>query len=805
MTKTIFERQLDLEEEMRGMGVARFREETEQARANGLESTTSGALKIMREAFEPLVEGVKTYKKEQGKNAGRHHGAYQLIKDMPSDVLSFLSLKVVLDKMSESRTLQQVTIAIGTQIENEKNYLKFKDESPNHYKKVKKDVTKRSNNERHIRTVLKHSANKDDIELFKFTVQEKHTVGAFLLSQIITHTGLVEIFKPKTRTTKFKSKLLRVQPTEATTAWLKAHNASCELLSPVVLPMLVPPKDWTTPHNGGFWSPFITGPLVRKTNYNYLEDINGVDMWEVYQSINHLQKTKWKVNRELLDVINTATERDFNIAGLPTGQEVILPPVPLDMDTNEKAKFQWRKQASIAYTENIRQRSKFLSLKKKLNVAKKFVDEKEIYFVYSLDFRGRVYPAQVYLNPQGDDCTKALLTFAEGKKLDNESGAWLALHGSNLFGFDKATLEKRVEWTEENQDKIIACAESPFENKWWTEADKPWQFLAFCMEWRDFVEDPENFESCLPVALDGSCNGLQNFSAMLRDPIGGKATNLVPQDEPADIYREVAEVVTRKIENSNDPLAKPWVGFISRKLVKRPTMTMPYGATLTGFTKQLVEELQTWTDNGLPTPPMPEGGFKECAYLAKVIKQSLGEIVVSATEAMDWLQKVARIASEENIPIHWTTPVGFPVLQEYRQASTARVRTEIAGTFYRTLIKAKNSDKINKRRMSAAISPNFVHSCDAAHLIRTVNLAESNDIHDLAMVHDSFGTHASDTAQLALLLRHAFVQIHQEHDVLMDFYNEIKSQVSKPDELPLPPKKGNLDINLVLNSDFFFA
>jgi len=804
MTKDIFDRQIDLEEEMRGMGVARFREEVQAAKDNGLESTTSGTLRIMREAFEPLVKGLDAYKVAQAKSAGRHHAAHKFIKDMPSDVVAFLSLKVLLDKMSDRRTFPQVTLAIGSQIENEKNYLKFKEESPNHYKKVKRDVLKRSNNERHVRTVLRHSAQKDDIALIKFTIQEKHTIGALMLSLIIEHTGLVEMFKPLGMNGS-KRKSILVQPTAKTTEWLKSYNAACELLQPVIMPMLVPPKDWTSSHNGGFWSPFIHGSLVRRTNFNYLEDLNGVDMWEVFQSINHLQKTKWKVNKEIYELMTQAADNDFSIGGLPTGEEAVLPPTPLDIATNEAARFQWRKQAAITYTENIRQRSKFLSLRKKLQVAKKFVDEECLYFVYSLDFRGRVYPAQVYLTPQGDDSTKALLTFAEGKPVDDESGAWLALHGSNLFGFDKVTLQARVEWTQEHQDKIIACAKAPFDNKWWTEADKPWQFLAFCLEWRDFIEDPENFISHLPVALDGSCNGLQNFSAMLRDPIGGKATNLVPLDEPADIYREVADVLIRKLDESKDPLALPWKGFISRKLVKRPTMTMPYGATLTGFTQQLMTELQSWKDDGLETPLFAEDGFRECIFLGQMIKESLGEIVVSAAEAMEWLQKVAKIAAAENLPVHWTTPVGFPVLQEYKQACTSRVRTEIAGTFYSTKLKTNNSDKINKKRMSAAISPNFVHSCDAAHLIRTVNLAESNEVLDLAMVHDSFGTHAADTSKLALLLRHAFVQIHRDTDVLHNFYEEIKTQVSDPDSIPKPPKKGTLDIEEVLQSDFFFA
>jgi DNA-directed RNA polymerase len=54
--------------------------------------------------------------------------------------------------------------------------------------------------------------------------------------------------------------------------------------------------------------------------------------------------------------------------------------------------------------------------------------------------------------------------------------------------------------------------------------------------------------SGLPVAQDGSCNGLQHFSALLRDEIGGKAVNLIPGDVPEDVYQRIADKVLSKLE-----------------------------------------------------------------------------------------------------------------------------------------------------------------------------------------------------------------------------------------------------------------
>ena len=51
-------------------------------------------------------------------------------------------------------------------------------------------------------------------------------------------------------------------------------------------------------------------------------------------------------------------------------------------------------------------------------------------------------------------------------------------------------------------------------------------------------------------------------------------------------------------------------------------------------------------------------------------------------------------------------------------------------------------------------------------------------------------------------LRKAFVEIYTNHDVLQDFR---KSALEVLDEVPEPPAKGNLDLNQVLNSKYFFC
>jgi DNA-directed RNA polymerase len=214
----------------------------------------------------------------------------------------------------------------------------------------------------------------------------------------------------------------------------------------------------------------------------------------------------------------------------------------------------------------------------------------------------------MFFQPQGNDLAKGLLKFARGKPInDGVAAGWLMVHGANTYGEDKIGLEARIAWVQENEKRIITIADDPWSDLWWTEADKPWQFLAFCFEWAAFQAHGWGYVSSIPVSMDGSCNGLQHFSAMLRDPVGGKATNLTPSNEPADIYQEVADVVIQKLEHLTSALAsededlradairaREWLDFgITRKTTKRSVMVVPYSGTrfsCKDYIKEYVEE-----------------------------------------------------------------------------------------------------------------------------------------------------------------------------------------------------------------------
>jgi DNA-directed RNA polymerase len=722
----------------------------------------------------------------------------------------------VLDSITMGKTLQRAAVSLAGHLEDEVRFRLFQQEGKALWAKVTRDLDSRTKNEEHKRGVLIHSmckASKNRPELIwsPWETTDKLHIGSKMIDLIIASTGMVEL---QTRSEGHHNTVIYVKATAKTLDWIQKSENFGEMLSPMLLPTIACPKPWVSPIEGGYHTKAAWLTLVKTKNANYLEELyhQRDQMPGVYKAVNAVQSTPWKIHTDILKVMQTVWDLGHAVGDMPSRIDEPLPNKPFDIDTNEEAKTQWKREASKVYSKNAKLNSRRMQIAKIMWVAEKFSKEEAIYFPHQLDFRGRLYATPTFLNPQGNDAAKALLTFKAGKALGESGLRWLKIHGANTYGEDKCSLEERAKWVDGNEGMIFACGADPLTNRDWIEADKPWQFLAFCMEYYAACKHPitSEYVSNLPVSVDGTCNGLQNFSAMLRDEIGGAAVNLVPSGKPQDIYQRVADVVRPKVEadakgdGENAEVARQWLGFgFDRKATKRPVMVLPYGGTLFSSRSFVEDYINEKVEGGKESHW--DGTFQPAAYLAKHIWSSIGEVVVAARSAMDWLQKSASLAAKEGLPVNWTTPVGFPVQQEYRDLEPRRVKTMIGNEIIKLTIQ-EEQDRIDGRRQAQGISPNFVHSMDACCLMMSVNRAVDAGITNFSMVHDSYGTLAANMETLAVELRNAFVDLY-EHDVLQEFRDSLVSLLSEKNakELPPVPAKGNLDLNAVKQSTYFFA
>ena len=824
--------QLKLEEEMTQRGAERYSRNVSKAVKSGQEDGTAYGQQIMAARLDTLSQTIDKWKTTTaaGTPGQRNSTAYQKIKDVPSTTLAFLTLKNVLAGVSTLRTLQFVAVAVGTAVEDELRFAEAREEEKKKYDRLVEGANKRgSYHYKHIYAVREADKFQD---WEKWTRTDRLHVGMKLIDLCIEAVGLVEVIH-QTLGKEQSTQVLKALP--ETIEWIEKKNGAAAMLRPVYEPMVVQPRDWTSPLNGGYLSSNIKPlKMVKTKNRAYLEELKHTDMPIVYEAINALQRTAYQINTQVLDVMSTLWENGSELGGLPPRDGLPLPAKPADIEENEAARKQYRAEASRVHLQNLQITGHRIGFNIALDIAKRYAGFRKIYFPYQLDFRGRIY-AVPHLNPQGSDVQKALLRFANGKPLGSEGWKWLAIHGANTAGYDKVSLEARVEWVLDNEEEICTIAENPYDNRGWcgtignVEIDKPWQFLAFCFEWAGYCKYGDTYVSKLPVALDGSCSGIQHFSAMLRDEIGGNAVNLVPAELPQDVYGMVAKKVIEQaqeeavsgtedelkhtdegvayVKRGTKALAKQWLAFgITRKTTKRSVMTLAYGSKEYGFKEQLMEDIIRPAKASGKDFPFDGDGYQAAQYMAKAIWVAVNKVLVKAGEAMRWLQTAASLAAKEGLPVRWTTPVGFPVMQAYADIETRRVKTAINGKLVYFRVN-QETDKLDRRKQSSGIAPNYVHSCDAAHLMLTVVRAKQAGINSFACIHDSFGCPAGEVETFFRIVRESFVEMYETVDVLGSFRDEITQQLSDEgkEKLPALPDRGTLDLSQVVDSRFCFA
>jgi DNA-directed RNA polymerase len=762
---------------------------------------------LMRTYLTPVIAAIDTFLENAGKGqAYRSASVANLMRVYPSEVLAVIAFRQLLTSSSRGEAMSTCAKEISRILLEEWTFRNAAEHESEAYKSKLRfaDAVGRQN---FRRTAEGFRASLRDQDLHPFTHEERMRVGVKLIEIVITETGLFECVNIKNGSRDMQR---LVQGTNKLNEWLMQAHDKASLMTPMYLPMVIRPLPWTNPYDGGYITKRYS--IVRTKSRQYLEELENTEIPLIYQSINHLQDTAWSINTFILDVVDKLWEIGEPIAELPYRDGQPLPEKPLDIDTNDEARKVYRREAAITWKENVKNRGKVIGVATKLWIAKQFKEYERIYFPYFMDWRGRMYPKAVFLNPQGDDLAKALLHFADGKAIGKEGWKWLAIQLANTWGEDKVAFKDRIKWTLEHSEEIMKYAMDPLENLGWTEADSPFCFLAACKEWLGYQLQGEDYVSRIPIALDGSANGLQNLSALLKDEIGGKATALVPSDRPSDIYSLVARKAEERLlmdfeDEKNGEVARILSGQIKRDITKQPTMTVPYGVTWFGIKGQLNDVLDKHVSKGT----LDLGGYNACdvsGYLSKVIRESVYDIVVAARVVMGWLQEVAKVASTNNLPVWWTTPLGFPVLQEYKEEISNRAKLYYQGKPIFVTIN-RIGEKLDKSSQKLGIAPNFIHSLDADHAKRTILLCQAEGIDNLSMIHDSYGTLAADTGKLAYWLREAFIQQYTESNVLEGFYNEIKEQLKNSenlvDKLPELPEMGSLDLQQVRDSLYFFA
>jgi len=825
MNDELYDTQVELEKEQRDRSISRFLKEHLEG---DLSDTVTGSY-LLTNYILPLTSAIQGFLEESKKGGvGRKNSAYKGLSKLNPEVSAYLFLKALLNRIPlysrEKFTLSvsSLSVHVGGLLHDELRIRRFEEANKNLFDKIVGDFDRRELPRYKRKEYFQKVVADAEEEWFLWSKTDMLHIGVKLIDLFKATTGDIQIISVK----KGKHKTDLVVPSDGLLRACDRIRSLKEDITVTWYPMVVPPVPWSaeTLSRGGYLTHHISPyPMVKASKRAYRnllkEKAEAGELEVTLRAVNAMQETPWRVNKRVLDALAYVYENNIECGKLPKADNIEPPEKPDDVelsDRKDRKTLDYLRERAIVHERNRRMVGKRVLAIRAIHMAERFSEFERIYFPHDLDSRGRAYPKPNPLNPQGPDYVKGLLEFADGKPLGHSGLYWLEVHGANCFGEDKLPLYQRSAWAKHHLNDIKLVASDPKSYLWWTQADNPVQFLAFCLEYAQAHVDPTRFLSHLHIDLDATCSGLQHFSAMLRDEVGGFHVNMTPNKVRQDVYSAVASEALMIFQRDKDAggdksgMADAWLksGLMDRSVSKRPVMVKPYAGTLTSCLEYVRSSVDDKLRAGHPMPWSGDDMFSFKLYGGQVVWEAIPRIVVAADGAMRWLSEVARAVGRsqpEEKRIEWLTPVGFPVWQYKFDVKTKQVMTTLDGAMYMPRL-VEETDRLDSRQMGSSTPPSFVHSLDAAHLQLTVSNSLKHGINHFALVHDSFGVHAADIPKFSRIIRESFVELYQ-HDVLAEFYESALPFISEKNRESIPPipERGNLDLQGVLENEFFFS
>ena len=801
-TPAQIDEQIRLEREAIRSGIEKLHKNTErlaQREYSSASVTSCASIDVAQEQVAAAI--LSTFrdhilKGRNGQNfAEIKHYLIQFNTDEDSHLLANLALKKTFDlvfsqkvnkKGRDPNTVNNVTVGIGQAVEAECQMRWYEEQDPDLMKKIKRKYWLTTTGVVQKQSVARLMMNRNEIHWSKWPLPVCSRLGGWLLDLVATQTGWFE----KTSTFYGKgAEAALVTPTDAYLMVQEQLMEQAELFAPMHWPMLVEPNPWTNEQAGGYLlnEVMVGNPMVRNGDPTVIQGKAPLAF------LNKLQRVAYTINSFVYDVAEEMDRRGYVIGKFkPLSHAIHWPevPTPPDIDTNEEAKFKYRKD--VTDSKNARkkfERQLHVKTTETMKVARKFAGMEKFYLPWSFDYRGRAYPIPAFLNVQDTEFGKSLLKFHEPAFVTYESEDWLRFQVATTYGLDKKTMAERLQWARDNENLIHQIATDPLGTICeWEVADEPWQFLAACEEMNAVLIDCTRQATNLPIAVDATCSGLQILAGLARDRGTAELVNVVPADKPQDAYRSVLEEMWDDIPERLKP-------FCDRSVPKRSVMTIPYNATEQSSRDYITEAIH---DN-MPKDSLGRVPYEQCltpdekTLMAKALRRAFSRIAPGPLKVMDWIKKEMGAAIKRGCQsISWTTPSGFVVTQRKDNWTTKRLDLKLMGGCKYSICDKPTGPNARKHQSSGA--PNLIHSLDASLL----HLAFQRFDAPFSVIHDSVLCRAQDMAILSSLVRETYMHLFAENDYLKDFAQQIGAETE-------PPIIGTLEPESVIESTYFFC
>ena len=839
MTK--LERQLKIEQDAHEYSYNKFIQELSKRIQHGASCELPEGKMLLKATIDTVASKLIEYFKVDVRGKKKKIQMYlEDYFDRPKD-LAYLLVNTTINCVHERGTIKVTSLC--TQIAKALNQnfllLKFKQQQPKLYSYIEREFKTRGKSYVHSRkTKLGMCRAGIDGDY----LSKDSTLVASTLIDIILKSGCNLIEQELIKKSKSKSIILKYTP-EAFKMIINAREGASLLYNKYPI-LIIPPADWDSLDGSlGYYSDGVykgTAIKTRGNNKKLLRQYMKHKPPDRYLAIlNKIQGTKWRINKRLFDVMDrilvdnivdhsSQWNNPYLIGGLPYNEkqdpedyvkvedygEIITEGKLAGLPKDKVMYKEWYKAKELQANKIVINNGKAITLNLAMIDARRYYDEPEIYFSYQSDFRGRIYPVQQHLNPQSKGEIKALLEFGNGYPIENdEQLMWFKIHGANCYGYDKLSYEDRVSEVDKLVEDIHNIASDPIRyRELWKDTDEPYLYLAWCFEYSDYLNNPMNFKSHIPIALDATCSGIQIYSGLLLDDDGAKAVN-VTGNTREDIYQKVAdkgneylatgdykkEISFKKSDGtinicSTEAEANSMKGKISRKLTKSNTMTQPYSVTSYGMYQQIIEVLNEMEDSG--NVIWRGDKWVLARLLTDINDRAIVATVKGARIGQEFLKQVTKDITARGEYIFYTTPImEFPVLQKIPRYSIDRVRTELGQLSIR-----KETDDINNIKMVNGIAPNYIHSLDSTLMFLTIEKMY-NEVGDYHLIHDSFGVPITYVPLLNTSVREAYIELFKSKP-LHRFIKQVDEEfLDEVDKIMI----NTLDLDEVRDSKYIFS
>lgn len=774
---------------MRDFGVAKYRETQRLYRENGLRGETESCKRILRSTLPQVGEAITKELEFYSHRRNNPPLFLMFVMDLDGYELGHICLKTLMDMMDSLPKLQEVGVSIGSAVEavaRRRYFEEHRGEWDAYLLKKKQKVLKgnrRSQMEVFFEEEEKHERHSDFIRFKLWEPHHKAGLGLWLFEQVRQHSGLFELFYQKSR---LGHSVKHVRPSKEFDNWLHRFDKWRELMKPVYLATPDVPAKWEGANVGGY----DHDGEMNLTFVKYRKDVG--DMHKLFNSVNNLQSVKWQINKQVLEVATKCWTESLCLGGMPHNEELTIEDYYEGNDATELSDWKTRKRRAIE--ANLKTRGRRFRTAKTIYIGnyynKNLADG--FYFPHNVDYRGRVYPLPSFVNPQCDDLGRSLLLFGKGQQIvDEEDLDWILVAGANAFG-TKGSFEERVAWVKSREACILASAEDPIGEQWWTEAGDPWSMLAFCFEYKKFKDEGFGYMSYYPVHQDASNNGIQIMSLLLRDKEVGGQVNLVPDQAIGDMYQTVTDNVMEllKKERSKCALSAAWFKFgISRKFAKPIVMARPYGAKAYNSIDVLMPVYEDMVEKSYR--PFEKGeNLTALGFLARLINKEVDKLLPNHMSLMHWLRSLYVEGA-----LQWSTPYGYSVTSVVYRYKKVMFHTAVNGLIDKCYI--KQEEGVDKKRIRRSFIANYIHSIDASVVHRVADQMEF----DIGFVHDSFCCHAPNVKAMKRLLLKTYKE-YFSRDLLEELSKEIAiTQGTEPSERP---QLGTLDVSKLHRCPYVF-